>query len=377
MSRLSERDKRRADEAAEALRAFSQGPGSAAERALLVLKELLGTENIAAYEAVPDDGGARVAWHAARGMPARDNDFRHHLSAFFERASAGLSHFDANLVQVKQRNRAVTLPLQKWCKGKEPEQIAHEMTAYAPSLGLPKERLTEVATTSWTLDQGLGRLGIHDADHQLRLVLCDGPKMLGLFASMQEMNFEERQRLLLQRVAPVLREQLLAEARVGGLALGDAAALEALEHISSAAFFLDDTGRVAHANAIGKARLDEEDGALRNALAEAVRGVSLPNGVLLTRLPGFTPPVYLACVRAAGDRLRLGQERARARWGLSPRETEILGPIAAGLSNREIAHRLAASERTVELHVSSVLRKACADSRSQLVFDLWRLAEAP
>lgn len=72
-----------------------------------------------------------------------------------------------------------------------------------------------------------------------------------------------------------------------------------------------------------------------------------------------------------------GAERARERWALTAREVEVLAHIAAGLSNRDIAQRLAASERTVEIHVSALLRKAHADTRSQLVIDLWHLAERP
>ena len=41
----------------------------------------------------------------------------------------------------------------------------------------------------------------------------------------------------------------------------------------------------------------------------------------------------------------------------SPRETEVLSLLAEHLSNAQIAQRLFISERTVESHVSSLLRK--------------------
>jgi len=53
--------------------------------------------------------------------------------------------------------------------------------------------------------------------------------------------------------------------------------------------------------------------------------------------------------------------------GLSPRECEILGLVAAGLANKEIAARLNLSHRTVEKHVESLLRKTGATSRTMLV----------
>jgi DNA-binding NarL/FixJ family response regulator len=52
---------------------------------------------------------------------------------------------------------------------------------------------------------------------------------------------------------------------------------------------------------------------------------------------------------------------------LTPRETEVLGCVAAGLANREIAARLAITERTVKFHVSAVLAKLGAKNRTQAV----------
>jgi DNA-binding CsgD family transcriptional regulator len=53
--------------------------------------------------------------------------------------------------------------------------------------------------------------------------------------------------------------------------------------------------------------------------------------------------------------------------GVTPREAEILGLIATGLANKDIAARLSLSPRTVEKHVESLLRKTGATSRTMLV----------
>jgi len=54
-----------------------------------------------------------------------------------------------------------------------------------------------------------------------------------------------------------------------------------------------------------------------------------------------------------------------AEVGLTPREHEILGLIAEGLSNREIAERLFVSENTVKTHSSRVFDKLGVSRRTQ------------
>jgi DNA-binding CsgD family transcriptional regulator len=60
-------------------------------------------------------------------------------------------------------------------------------------------------------------------------------------------------------------------------------------------------------------------------------------------------------------------EKKREDLGITRREFEILGLIAQGMSNREIAEKLFVSENTVKTHSSRVLDKLGAKRRTQAV----------
>lgn len=68
------------------------------------------------------------------------------------------------------------------------------------------------------------------------------------------------------------------------------------------------------------------------------------------------------------DQLETRKRRALARLqGLTPRETEILRGLMAGLTNKEIARQLAISHRTVEMHRANMMRDLECTSLSQVI----------
>ena len=63
--------------------------------------------------------------------------------------------------------------------------------------------------------------------------------------------------------------------------------------------------------------------------------------------------------------------------GITPRELEILGLIADGLSNREIGERLFVSENTVKTHSARLFGKLSVGRRTQAVQAARRLGLVP
>ncbi|MDQ4038780.1 MAG: LuxR C-terminal-related transcriptional regulator [Actinomycetota bacterium] len=61
-----------------------------------------------------------------------------------------------------------------------------------------------------------------------------------------------------------------------------------------------------------------------------------------------------------------------AQTALTPREREIVALVAEGMSNRQVAEQLFVSERTVETHVSHVLAKLGANTRTDIA--TWALS---
>jgi len=79
------------------------------------------------------------------------------------------------------------------------------------------------------------------------------------------------------------------------------------------------------------------------------------------------PPIIIKEIPSPPAAPFIPDEARLSQLGITPRELEILGLIAAGLSNREIADRLFVSENTVKTHSSRLFDKLGAKRRTQAV----------
>ena len=91
-------------------------------------------------------------------------------------------------------------------------------------------------------------------------------------------------------------------------------------------------------------------------LTDAIRRVHEGDVVFSPRLAGFVLDAFSGISPSADPELDQ----------LTPREREVLRYIARGYSYKEIASELSISRRTVESHVSAVLRKLQLSSRYEL-----------
>ena len=96
-------------------------------------------------------------------------------------------------------------------------------------------------------------------------------------------------------------------------------------------------------------------------LADAVRRVHGGDAVFSPRLAGFVLDAFAGAAARDG-----AADRDAELDALTPREREVLQHIARGYMYKEIALRLGISAKTVEAHVSAVLRKLQLSSRHEL-----------
>ncbi|MGA2614331.1 MAG: helix-turn-helix transcriptional regulator [Spirochaetia bacterium] len=88
--------------------------------------------------------------------------------------------------------------------------------------------------------------------------------------------------------------------------------------------------------------------------------------LILERLEGLGEVAEEEDGQAAGDRDALVVATG-AETSITPRETEVLGLLAEGMANKEIAARLSFSTHTAKFHVESLLRKLDAANRAEAV----------
>ena len=97
-------------------------------------------------------------------------------------------------------------------------------------------------------------------------------------------------------------------------------------------------------------------GVTADELLDAIHRVAKGEAVFSPRLAGFVLDAFSGGAAPVSDELDQ----------LSPREREVMRFIARGYTYREVARELVLSVKTVETHVSAVLRKLQLSNRHEL-----------
>ncbi|WP_216209903.1 response regulator [Amycolatopsis aidingensis] len=109
-------------------------------------------------------------------------------------------------------------------------------------------------------------------------------------------------------------------------------------------------------------------------LLNAIRTVSAGEALLA---PTVTRRLIAEFVARPDPRRRPSGRLAHSLEGVTDREREVLGLIASGLSNTEIAAELHLSMATVKTHIGRLLAKLHARDRAQLVIIAYESGLAP
>jgi DNA-binding NarL/FixJ family response regulator len=132
--------------------------------------------------------------------------------------------------------------------------------------------------------------------------------------------------------------------------------------------FADDDSILAalRAGALGYLTKDAGREQITRAVHAAAAGQAVLDPDVQQRL------LAAAAAPTAGEQAGAPRAAQRAPDGLTTREIEVLGLVAAGLSNTEIGRRLFIGEATVKTHINHLLTKTAVRDRAGLVSYAYR-----
>lgn len=213
---------------------------------------------------------------------------------------------------------------------------------------------------------------------QVRALVCDGPLLLAWVGGAWDPSETDRATFLLRALMPAIARRLRADRAVRSAPLHAAALEVALDALGVPAFVLVTRGehdQIELANAAGMRRLDRDGAGLHADLAES--RARAPDGGLFRLLPVVAPGLPPTTLAIARTPTGLGARLAAAgtRYGLTPRQLEVLELLVGGHTNRTIGELLRCAEGTVEQHVTALLDKTGSETRSQLVARVWSSPE--
>jgi DNA-binding CsgD family transcriptional regulator len=334
-------------ELTHALSVWAPGDPPAVSWLTTELIDLLGAQFVGAYRARATERGWSLDFMCGAGedAAAQIRAFRRYVGRL--PASDLFIAYSPSFVPTAQRNRVVTLR----------------------DLGrLFDARVCDAINQS--LLPAVGAAG-HD---QLRVLVCDGPRLLSWVGATRPERFTEREAALIQPLIKPLRERLQLERLLDAPWLRAGALDAVLEALARPAFLASRHGAIEVANRAGIALLERDTAGVLASIRESKRLGSRGGEFTIQELSSPGSPPYVLAIQnekapTPGDRAAVAQRH----WRLTLRQTEVLESLATGAANKEIARRLECAESTVENHVTQLYRRSGAKSRVDLVARLFAL----
>lgn len=169
-----------------------------------------------------------------------------------------------------------------------------------------------------------------------------------------------------QRLIPWIRGRLRLESAFRRADHLEAISRSLLDLVPREVFLCDSQGRIHDANAAAATRLATEGPALREIIASCVLLERNTAEWEVRTRRGINRAFTVVCARTTAPR-RDALGSFVELWDLSDRQREVLALALDGCTNRVIASSLGISERTVEVHLSSIYERTGVKSRAELV----------
>jgi DNA-binding CsgD family transcriptional regulator len=197
-------------------------------------------------------------------------------------------------------------------------------------------------------------------------------------------SFTDSEREAGRMVLPLLQDLQAARQAIDDVARRARALETALDHLPVAAIVVDEAGQYLTGNAAAS-RLFGGPAVPQTFLAAAARAVgaedppltSLPGGRAVRVVVGSAAPRengapdrpasrVLFLIPADGS-FELDTQHLQDRFGLTPMQGRVVGFVAQGLTNKEIAGRLSISAETIHKHLATTFQRTGVPTRAGLV----------
>jgi DNA-binding CsgD family transcriptional regulator len=305
------------------------------------LREMLAAEFAGAYQPMITERGWSLEFMLGAGEHAPDNirSFRELVERF--PASDEFLGYDPYVVGLEQRSRALLFR------------------------DLPAKSVASFATL-------LDAVGVGGQD-QLRVLVCDGPRLLSWLGATRREPFTRRELSILQRLTKPIQRRLRLERQLRSSWPRHLATEAALEALGRPAFIVGPRGSIEMTNRPGALLLERDAKGVLGSIRESEgRESDAPFAITCFSAPGY-PAYVLAIQNETRPTLATRVSLAQSRWGLTGRQTRVLEWIGTGASNKDIAGQLGCAKVTVENHITELYRRSGARSRADLVQRLFLL----